>query len=761
MESRTVSQLAHKVLIINDQLESQTAVGRACRAIVKELDDRGIDILLALSNEDARAIVLSEPSLSAILVDWGMVHKANVFDAFRKRNANVPVFLTLDRDQETAIPLQIMQDVNEIIFLLEDTGPFIAGRVQAACQRYVNEIAPPMFQSLVRFNNVHEYSWHTPGHTGGTAFLKTMVGKTFFEYFGENLFRSDLSISVGELGSLLDHSGPIGESEKYISRIFGSHRSYTVTNGSSTSNRMIYMASITAGDIAFCDRNCHKSVEQAMTISGAVPTYLVPLRNYLGIIGPIPPSRLREKALKKLIDDSPLTKNTASDRALHATITNSTYDGVCYNAKTVVQLLNKSVDRIHFDEAWYGYARFNKMYHDRYGMFGDSKDYPADAPTVFTTQSTHKLLAALSQASYIHVRDGRNPIEHNRFNEAFMMNSSTSPLYTIIASNEVAAAMMDEAGDYLTTESIREAVDFRQIVMRYSRDFAKKGTWFFTTWNADTVRDKKGKSHTFADAPAELLTTEPDCWVMHPGQSWHGYKDLESDYALLDPIKVSVVCPGVNRDGSMAINGIPAALLVSYLGERGIVNEKTTDFTVLFLFSVGITKGKWGTLLNAMLAFKDDYDKNAPLTETLPSLVKKYPHYQGMGLKDLSDTMFAHVKSSGQTALQSDAFSNLPHPDMMPQKAYQELVHNNVEQIPLSKLAGRTLATGIVPYPPGIPLMMPGENAGPDNGPLIGYLKALREFDKNFPGFTHDTHGVENIQGEYHVYVVKQKGGVK
>lgn len=758
MESRTVGQLAYKVLIINDQLQSQTAIGRACQAIVQELEQHdSIEVITAVTADDARSVVLSEPWLSAILVDWGMVKNPKVITSFRKRNANIPVFLTWDREREGSVPLAVMEAVNEIIFLLEDTAPFIAGRIEAACKRYVAEIAPPMFRDLVRFNNVHEYSWHTPGHTGGTAFLKTAVGKAFFEYFGENLFRSDLSISVGALGSLLDHTGSIGESEKYIAKIFGAHRSYTVTNGSSTSNRMIYMASITEGDLAFCDRNCHKSVEQAMTISGAVPTYLVPLRNHLGIIGPIPPSRLRENALQKLVADSPLAKHATSKRALHATITNSTYDGVCYNAKTVVKLLSKSVDRIHFDEAWYGYARFNKLYTDRYGMYGDAASYPKDAPTLFTTHSTHKLLAALSQSSYIHIRDGRNAIEHARFNEAFMMNSSTSPLYTIIASNEVAAAMMDEAGEFLTTESIREAIDFRQMVMRYNREFAKKKSWFFTTWNAETVRDEKGRKRAFADVDPDWLATEPNCWIMYPGDSWHGYKDLEGDYAMLDPIKVSVVCPGVNLDGSLAANGIPAMLLTSYIGERGIVNEKTTDFTVLFLFSIGITKGKWGTLLNTMLDFKEDYDRNAPLEEALPTLVADHPEYAGLGLRDLSDKMFAQLKATRQTQVQSEAFSLLPHPDMMPQRAYQELVHNNVEQIPLSKLANRTLATGIVPYPPGIPLMMPGENAGAANGPLIGYLKALQEFDRAFPGFGHETHGVENIDGEYHMYVLKQK----
>ncbi|MGR8025353.1 arginine decarboxylase, partial [Burkholderia cenocepacia] len=137
-------------------------------------------------------------------------------------------------------------------------------------------VLPPMFGALAKFSRVYEYSWHTPGHTDGTGFLKSPVGRAFFEYSGELLFRLDLSISVGELASLLDHSGPIGESERYAARVFGAHRPYHVTNGSSTSNRIILMASVSRAQIALCDRNRHKSAEHPITLSGAIPKTLLP-----------------------------------------------------------------------------------------------------------------------------------------------------------------------------------------------------------------------------------------------------------------------------------------------------------------------------------------------------------------------------------------------------------------------------------------------------------------------------------------------------
>ena len=203
------------------------------------------------------------------------------------------------------IPLSTIKLANEFVWLTEDTSTFIAGRVEAAIQRYRENLLPPMFAAMLRQANVHEYAFGTPGHLGGTAFLKTPVSKVFFDYFGENMLRSDLSIGMAAVGSLLDHSGPIGESEKYAARVFGSHRSYTVTNGTSSSNRIIFMASLTQNDIALCDRNCHKSIEHGLVMTGAIPVYLVPHRNRYGIIGPIYPEDLQPEAVRKRAGANP------------------------------------------------------------------------------------------------------------------------------------------------------------------------------------------------------------------------------------------------------------------------------------------------------------------------------------------------------------------------------------------------------------------------------------------------------------------------
>ncbi len=255
----------------------------------------------------------------------------------------------------------------------------------------------------------------------------------------------------------------------------------------------------------------------------------------------------------------------------------------------------------------------------------------------------------------------------------------------------------------------------------------KKGQWFFSTWNADSVASREsGKNVAFEDADARQLATDPQCWVLHPGETWHGFGDLEDDYCMLDPIKVSVVTPGVADKGGLESNGIPASIVTAYLHYRGVEVEKTTDFTILFLFSIGITKGKWGTLLNALLDFKRDYDCNAPLAEALPDLVADYPGvYRDLGLRDLADQMFEQLSESRQTHWLAEAFSTLPTPVMTPNAAFQHLVRDEIEHVPLEQLAQRVLATSVVPYPPGIPMLMPGESTGSDDGPYLGYLRAL------------------------------------
>ena len=305
MIQRSIKRISMRALMVDDELGTPTAEGRAARALVQELQGRAMEVIEATSAEDGISVATSDSAIHVMLIDWSLGddpkhERARKFLQFvRSRNDKIPIFLLAERGEAASIPIDVMEMVDEFVWTLEDTAAFVGGRVAAAVRRYVEVLLPPLAAALMRFTQEYEYSWHTPGHTGGTAFLKSPVGRVFFDYFGENMLRSDLSISVGSLGSLLDHSGPMGEHERYAARVFGAHRTYSVTNGTSMSNRVIFMAAVARDQIALCDRNCHKSIEHSLVMTGAIPHYLVPLRNRYGIIGPIPPARLTKDALAR------------------------------------------------------------------------------------------------------------------------------------------------------------------------------------------------------------------------------------------------------------------------------------------------------------------------------------------------------------------------------------------------------------------------------------------------------------------------------
>src|SRR4030095_1228246 len=339
MIERSTKRLSMRALVVDDELTSPTAEGRAARALGQELESRAVEVVGASSAEDGTSVIVSDSAIHVILVDWtlgepngkknGHRGAKELLKLVRSRNDKIPIFLMAERGEASSIPVDVMEMVDEYIWTLEDTAAFVGGRVVAAIKRYMEVMLPPLAAGLMKFSQDYEYSWHTPGHTGGTAFLKSPVGRIFFDYFGENLLRSDLSISVGALGSLLDHTGPIGEHEKYAARVFGAHRTYCVTNGTSTANRLIMTAAVARNQIALCDRNCHKSIAQGLVLTGGIPTYLVPLRNRYGIIGPVPPARLAADTIERAIQANPLVHEEIERRPVYAVLTNSTYDGLC------------------------------------------------------------------------------------------------------------------------------------------------------------------------------------------------------------------------------------------------------------------------------------------------------------------------------------------------------------------------------------------------------------------------------------------------
>ena len=734
------------ILLVDDELADETAAGRATRALVDHLRADGTQVVTASDLHDAEQIVSCTASLSCLLIDWDVHHDDGHAGAvatlsrsealvrtLRARNPTVPIFLLADESTAEMLPPELLAIVTGYVWKLEDTPEFIATRVEEARREYLEPLLPPFFGALERFVNEGRYSWHTPGHSGGTAFLKTPVGSAFHEFFGENTLRSDLSVSVGELGSLLEHTGPVGEAEAQAADTFGAQRTMFVTNGTSTANKIVFHACVRPGDVVLVDRNCHKSIMHAIVMTGAIPVYLHPTRNAYGIIGPIPPSGLTAETVREAFAANPLIPDGSHSIAL-AVITNCTYDGLCYDAGAVLDALSESSERVLFDEAWFGYAHFHPLYAERHAMGVEHRDRQA---ATFATQSTHKLLAAFSQASMIHVRDGAQPVSPQALEEAFMMHTSTSPQYGIIASLDVSARMMQgPQGTALIDDAIEEALAFRHELQTLS-ERCRLDDWCFGVWQPQDATD---------GTPAEQR--DPARWTLREGQAWHGYAEVGDGHALLDPIKVTILTPGVAPNGELQDHGIPASLVSHFLNERGIVVEKTGSYSFLVLFSLGVTHGRAGSLLAELLEFKRLYDGDAPLHEALPRLVAAHPEpYGQMTLRELGEKLHAALRQTGMTELVESMYSQIPEPVTTPARAYEQLVAGEIEMLAADELAGRVSTAMIVPYPPGIPVLMPGERFGPTDSGLVRYLAISQELDARFPGFETEIHGIE-IQGD-------------
>ncbi|MBH3427451.1 arginine/lysine/ornithine decarboxylase [Pseudomonas alkylphenolica] len=734
--------LKFPVLIVHRESKSDTVAGERVRGIAQELAQDGFTILSATDYAEGRLVASSHHGLACLLIAAEgtgenthlLQHMVELIRLARLRAPHLPIFVLGEQVTLENAPADVMSELNQlrgILYLFEDTVPFLARQVARAAHNYLDGLLPPFFKALVQHTAQSNYSWHTPGHGGGVAYRKSPVGLAFHQFFGENTLRSDLSVSVPELGSLLDHTGPLAAAEARAAKNFGADHTFFVINGTSTANKIVWHSMVGRDDLVLVDRNCHKSVVHAIIMTGAIPLYLCPERNELGIIGPIPLSEFSPQAIEAKIQANPLCRGRAATVKM-AVVTNSTYDGLCYNAEMIKHVLGTSVEVLHFDEAWYAYAAFHPFFAGRFAM---GTSVGADSPLVFSTHSTHKLLAAFSQASMIHVQDGgARQLDRDRFNEAFMMHISTSPQYSILASLDVSSAMMEgPAGRSLLQEMFDEALSFRR-AMANLRQHIAADDWWFSIWQPPQVEGAR-----------EVSTGD---WLLAPQADWHGFGDVSDDYVLLDPIKVTLVMPGLNAGGALSDHGIPAAVVSKFLWERGLVVEKTGLYTFLVLFSMGITKGKWNTLLTELLEFKRNYDANTGLLESLPCVAQLDPQrYQGLGLRDLCDQLHACYLSNATAKQLKRLFTVLPEVVMKPADAYDRMVRGEVEAVPIDRLLGRIAAVMLVPYPPGIPLIMPGERFTEATRSIIDYLVFAAAFDSGFPGFVADVHGLQHEAG--------------
>ena len=744
------------IIIIDEDYRSENTSGLGIRALAQAIETEGFEVLGVTSYGDLSQFAQQQSRASAFILSIDdeeftlgagqdpIVHSLRSFiGEVRRKNADVPIYIYGETKTSRHLPNDILRELHGFIHMFEDTPEFVARHIIREAKSYLESVQPPFFKALLDYAEDGSYSWHCPGHSGGVAFLKSPVGQMYHQFYGENMLRADVCNAVEELGQLLDHNGAIGESERNAARIFNADHCFFVTNGTSTSNKIVWHHTVAPGDVVVVDRNCHKSILHAIIMTGAVPVFLKPTRNHFGIIGPIPQSEFEPDTIRAKIAANPLLKGVDASQVKPRvlTLTQSTYDGVLYNTETIKGLLDGYVDNLHFDEAWLPHAAFHPFY-GAYHAMGKKRARPLHS-VVYATQSIHKLLAGISQASHVLVQDSQTEkLDRHLFNEAYLMHTSTSPQYSIIASCDVAAAMMEPpGGTALVEESILEALDFRRAMREIEAEFGKDD-WWFKVWGPDQLVDE-------GLGRAEDWIIRADKKGKKNGNKWHGFGPLADGFNMLDPIKSTIVTPGLSLDGKFDQTGIPASIVTKYLAEHGVVVEKTGLYSFFIMFTIGITKGRWNTLLTALQQFKDDYEKNQPMSRAIPEFSQKYRRYQRMGLRDMCQHVHQLYARFDIARLTTEIYLSDLTPAMKPSDAYAHIALRKTERVPIDQLEGRITVGLITPYPPGIPLLVPGEVF---NKRIVDYLKFAREFAALSPGFETDIHGLVEVEDE-HGYV--------
>ena len=312
----------------------------------------------------------------------------------------------------------------------------------------------------------------------------------------------------------------------------------------------------------------------------------------------------------------------------------ATYDGTVYNVRKVLEKIGHLCDYVLWDEAWIGYNAFHPLFEDHSPM--RLTDLKPEMAGLFSTQSVHKQGAGFSQASQIHKRDDhirgqRRYIEHKRFNESFLMHASTSPFYPLFASLDVNAKVHEgKAGEVLWDRCIQLGIEarkkFREFVGFYeSTGRTDQEKWFFDPFVPDvvTIRGSRFTDDVtdvpWQDIPTEVLQREQQCWTFDPKGKWHGYAGYADGYTMVDPNKLTLLTPGIDRrTGEYLDFGVPATVVANYLREQHVVPEKCDLNSILFLMTPAEDESKLNTLLAKLVKFKNLWDQDAPLDAAAP-----------------------------------------------------------------------------------------------------------------------------------------------
>ncbi|MBS7128918.1 ornithine decarboxylase [Haemophilus sp. HMSC71H05] len=668
--------------------------------------------------------------VAAIVLTAGDV--GEYLERIQATNFGIPVFVVQTEEE------QVDPKFYDAIYHIQDLNGYdiklYSRQIETAARLYEEKMLPPFFKMLSEYVEMGNIAFDCPGHQGGQYYRKHPAGRFLYDFYGENIFRSDICNADVKLGDLLIHEGAACDAQKYAAQVFNADKTYFVLNGTSSSNKVALNAVLAPGDLVLFDRNNHKSNHHGALIqAGATPIYLETARNPFGFIGGIDSHCFEEDYLKSLIKEVAPEKLNQKRPFRLAVIQLGTYDGTIYNARQVVDKIGHLCDYILFDSAWVGYEQFIPMMKDCSPLLLELNE---NDPGILVTQSVHKQQAGFSQTSQIHKKDkhikGQDRyVNHKRFNNAFMLHASTSPFYPLFAALDVNAKIQgSEAGRRLWHECVKVGIEARKLVLNHCE--------LIRPFIPTTIKGKK-----WQDYDTEEIATNLEFFKFHPTDTWHKFEGYADEQYFVDPCKFLLTTPGISLEtGEYEKFGVPATILANYLRENGIIPEKCDLNSILFLLTPAETLTKMQTLVAQIALFEKHIKQDSLLKDVLPTVYKNNEdRYKGYTIRQLCQEMHDLYVSRNVKQLQKDLFrkATLPEYALNPHDANIEFVRNKVELVPLTDIVGRVAAEGALPYPPGVLCVVPGERW---SSTAQKYFLALEEGINTLPGFAPEIQGV-------------------
>ena len=753
-----------EVLVVDDMpADEEESLRRQVRSERRADDDFVYDVVVVPTFEDALVATLVNFNLQAVVIRYGFPYRSIYYAELVMRRflesaeeingeqlpesergpllgrqiaqlrPELDLYLVTDVNVED-IAAKAGETFNRIFFGEEDKLELGHSIMQGVADRYHT----PFFEALRKYSKQPTGVFHALPLARGKSIMNSNWIGDLGQFYGMNLFMAETSATSGGLDSLLEPTGSLKLAQEYAARAFGARRTFLVTNGTSTANKIVVQAMVRPDDIVLVDRNCHKSHHYGMVLAGAQVTYLeaYPLHNY-SMYGAVPIRHIKETLLE-------LRRAGTLDRVRMVLLTNCTFDGIVYDVeRLMLECLAIKPDLVFlWDEAWFAFARFHPVYRQRTGMaaaaklvemfqseayaqsyaeFSSGFDEAAWADDervlntrllpdpskarvrVYATQSTHKTLTSLRQGSMIHVwdQDFKDKAEE-AFHEAYMTHTSTSPNYQILASLDVGRRQMELEGYELVQRQLELAMNLRDQVQAHP--LLKRHFRFLTV--TDMVPEEFRESHV------ESLYNMDTGWL-------NMFKAWRTDEFALDPSRATLAIGLTGMDGDTIKN--------KYLMDKyDIQINKTSRNTVLFMTNIGTTRSTIAYLLEVLVKIARDVDERVADMSTLERRIhEKRVRSLTVDLPPLPNFSCFHQAFRGRSV---DGRSETRDGDVRSAffLGYEE---GNCEYLTMDDTAlaiknGRECVSAqfVIPYPPGFPILVPGQVISAE---ILQFMQAL------------------------------------